>query len=177
MRTAFVAYHGMNLIEDERARRLQHPSSAFTCEKDVERFRSGDHDVRRPLDHRSALSGWRVARPNECAYVNFRQTHLAQLLLDSFERNLQVALDVVAQRLQGRDINYVSGVVELAGNSQANQVVNCRKESSERFSGTGGRSDKSVAMCFDCRPGELLRLSGCGESLPEPTRDGWMENF
>ena len=39
MGAALVANYCMNLIEDQRARRLQHATSAFARQQDVKRFR------------------------------------------------------------------------------------------------------------------------------------------
>src|SRR5215208_6476474 len=97
MRATLVADDSVNLVKDECARGFEHPATAFTGQEDVERFGSRDDDVRGTLRHRGSLGGWCVAGANECANVNFRQSERFQFFLNSFERDLEISLHVVAE--------------------------------------------------------------------------------
>ncbi len=100
MRTALVADDRVNFVDNQRARRFQHPPPAFAGQQDVKRFRSRDDDVRRTLRHRGAFGGGRVAGAHERADVDFGQAQRFQFCLNSFERNLQISLNVVAEGFQ-----------------------------------------------------------------------------
>ena len=57
----------MDLIDDERTRRAQHPSSAFAGEQNVKRFGRGDDNVGRLLNHGRAILRRRVAGAHQGA--------------------------------------------------------------------------------------------------------------
>src|SRR5882724_3002888 len=94
MRATFRACNGMYLVEDQRADTLQVLSRA-RGKQQVQRLRSGDQDVGRVPQHRRALLLWRVSG----AHAD------RQLRLQPGERAAQVALDVVVQRLERRDVD------------------------------------------------------------------------
>ena len=86
--------------------------------------------------------------------------HFAQALADAGKRCLQVALDVVRERLQGRDIDDLRLVRELAGEPLTDQPVDGRQESGQRLTGARGCRDQDVATREDRGPG--LGLGGRG---------------
>src|ERR1044071_5776496 len=100
MRTTFVADDGVNFVENEGSRSLQHASTAIAGQQDVKRLRRGDDDVRWALRHRSTFRSGCVAGANESSNIYFRQTERFQLFLNSFERNLKISLHVVAECFQ-----------------------------------------------------------------------------
>ena len=67
MRAAFVVNHGVNFVDDQRARRAQHSTAAFAGQQNIEGFRGGDDDVRRLLCHRGAIFGRRIAGAHQRA--------------------------------------------------------------------------------------------------------------
>ena len=83
----------MHLVEDQRAHGPKQ-LARLRCEEQIERFRSRDQDVRRVAQHRLAFLLRRVARPHPDG----------ERRLDAGQRPAQVALDVVVQGLQGRDV-------------------------------------------------------------------------
>src|SRR5689334_4496505 len=97
----------MNLIENESSRSFQHATPAIAREQNVERLRRSDDDVWRALRHCSSFGSRCVAGANESANVDFRQPERFQLLLNSLERNLEIALHVVAECFQRRDVDDV----------------------------------------------------------------------
>ena len=101
---ALGAEDGMDLVDDDGARGAQHGAAAGAGEQQVKRFRRGDQDVRRPPGHRRARRRRRVSGPQ--AGPNFRGRRriggqaAAELRQYPLQRRLQVAFDVVAQRLE-----------------------------------------------------------------------------
>ena len=124
VRTALVAHDRMDFVNNQRARCFQHPPAAFARQQNVERLGRRHDNVRRTLGHRHALGRGRVAGAHERADVNFGQSHCLKLLLNSFERCLQIALNVVAERFQWRDVDYVRAVVEFSFESEPDEIVN-----------------------------------------------------
>ena len=49
--------HGMDFVDDDRPGRRQHRPAGIRAEQDVERFRRGHDDMRRPAAHLLALAG------------------------------------------------------------------------------------------------------------------------
>ena len=168
VRTAFVAHYRMNFVDDQRARRFQHPAAAFAGQQNVKRFGSRDDDMRRTLRHRSALRSRCVTCSDQRANVYFRQAQRFQFFLNTFQWRLQVALDVVTERLQRRDVDDVRRVVEFSFNSEANEIVDRRHKRRECLTGTGRRGNQRVAMLLDLRPRVELRIGRHGESPAEP---------
>ena len=113
----------MDLIDDERAGRLQHATPAVAGQQDVQRFGSSYNNMRRAFGHRSALAGRCVTCSNKCPDINLRQTQRSQFFLNAGQRHLQIALDIIAESLERRDINDVSDVVEFSFHAQSHQVI------------------------------------------------------
>ena len=100
-----------------------------------------------------------------------QQAALARQLQDFAERDFQVLLDVVAQRLQRRDVEDFGPVVQLAGERFADQPINAGEKRGQRLARPVG-AEMSVV-----RP---ARISGqpcaCGSvgspnlrgTIPEP---------
>ena len=104
VRTALVADDRVNLVDNQRSRGFQHPTSTFAGQQDVERFGSGDDDVWRALRHRGAFRSRSIARAHKRADVHFGQSEFFQFCLDSFEWNLEISLHVVAESFERRDV-------------------------------------------------------------------------
>ena len=143
-------------------------AALFRGQQDVERFRRGDQNVRRAPQHGAALVHQRVAGAHGHADFRHQQAALAGLLQDFAERDLEIFLNVVAQRLERRDVEDFGCVCELAGQRLAHQAVNAGQERRQRFSRAGGRGNERGAARQDVRPARFLRLGGRGEALEEP---------
>ena len=94
VRAALRARDGVHLVEDQRPDSPQVLARA-RGQQEVERLRRGDQDVRRVPEHLRPLLLRRVAGADGDA----------QLRLEPRERPAQVALDVVVERLQRRDVD------------------------------------------------------------------------
>src|SRR6185503_10239633 len=97
MRATLVAYDSVDFIKNQCARCLQHPAAAIAGQQYIKRFRSGNHDVRWPLSHRSSLGRRGIPCAHEGTNIDLRQTQRKKFLLNSLERNLQVSLNVIAE--------------------------------------------------------------------------------
>src|SRR6476659_2195778 len=134
MRATLVSNNRVNLIENYCASGLQHPASAFTSQQDVERFRSSDDDMRWPFRHRRAFRRRGVACANQSADVHLGQSHCGEFFLNALERELKIALDVVAESFQWRHVDDVGCIVEFSFNTEPHEVVDCGKKCRESFS-------------------------------------------
>ena len=81
---------------------LREPSGG---QQDEERFRRGDQDVRRLLAHLLALPRGRVAGAHGGADGRERDALVRGQRGDLGQRRLQILVDVVAQRLERRDVD------------------------------------------------------------------------
>ncbi len=72
VQAALAAYHRVNFVDNDRARRREHFSPGFRSEQDVERFWRCHHDMRRALAHAVAFVLGRVARTHERSNLDVR---------------------------------------------------------------------------------------------------------
>ena len=165
----------MDLVDDHGARRREHPAAGLGAEQDVERLRRGDDDVRRPAVHALALARRGIAGAHPGPDLDVRQPLRAQGLADAGERCLQVALDVVRQRLQRRDIDDLRLVSEPPLQPLSNQVVDRRQKGGKCLAGSRGRSDQRMPPRLDGRPRLRLGRRGRSEAAIEPGGDRRLE--
>ena len=177
VRAALVRRERVDLVDDDRARRPQHLAARLAGQQDVERLGRGDDDVRRALAHARALGLRRVAGANERADLDVGQAERLQFGADAGERRLQVALDVVRQRLERRDVDDVRLVREAPRGAFAHQRVDRGEERRERLARAGGRGDQCMAAGHDRRPRRDLRRGRPGERRAEPRLNRWMEEL
>ena len=103
-----------------RADGAQHVAAARAGQDQVERFGRGDQDVRRPRDHRRR-GRWRACRrcapPRAAAASGLPAVAALGLGADARQRRAQVALDVVVERLEGRDVEQTDALVRAVAAS------------------------------------------------------------
>ena len=145
------------------------------AKQNVERFRRRHQDVRRAAAHPLALGGGRVARSDPGADFDIGKPAPAELLSDAGQRRLEVAMDVVRQRLERRDVDDLRRIGERRLETLPHQVVDRRQKGRERLARSGRRGDEGVAAGLDRRPGFGLRGRRRGEALGEPVRDRRVE--
>jgi len=119
MGAAPIACDGMNLIDDHGLHVPQNLAALPAGEYEVERFRRGDQDVRRPANHALPFIRRRVAGANQCANVGTFRMIAAGQLQDLGERPLQVSLDIVRQGTKRRDIHDIRLIAKLSRQRQA----------------------------------------------------------
>ena len=175
MRAALVGRQGVDLVHDDGARGLEHGAAGLGAQQDVERLRGRHHDVRRGASRAVALGLRRVARAHPGADVDVGEALLAQRRADSRQRRLQVALDVVGERLERGDVDDLRLVLEPALQALPHQRIDGRQEGRKRLAGARRRRDQHVPARLDRRPSLRLRRRGCGEVLGKPRGDRRMK--
>ena len=161
----------MNLVDDDRPRRRQHFAAGFGTEQDVQRFRRGHDDVRRRPAHTLALAGRRVAGAHPGADLHLRQPAPLQGLADAGERGFEVALNVVGQCLQRRDVDDLRLVRETAVHPLSDQGIYCREKGGKRLAGPGRCGNQGMLARLDRRPCFGLRGGRRGKAALEPFGD------
>ena len=124
--------------------------------------------MRRTLQHRAPLVHQRVAGADGGANLRHQEAALAGQRENFAQRNFEILLDVVAQRLQRRDVENFGAIAQLAGERFADQAIDADEEGRERLARSGGRGDQRGASGEDVRPALLLRLGGRAEARDEP---------
>ncbi len=174
MSAAFVVGHGVDLVDDHRLNIAQNRPALLRGQQDVQRLRRGHQNVRRTLQHRPPLVHQRVASADRGANLRHQEPALARHLKNFAERYFKVLLDVVAQRLQRRNVEDFSTVLKIARQCLPHQPINAGEKSGESLARTGGRGDQRGVTCQNVRPSLLLRLSRSAETLDEPIPDEGM---
>ena len=173
---ALVGGERVDLVDDHRAHRRQHPPARQRAEQHVERLGRRDQDVRWAAQVAPAILLRRVAGAHRGADVDVGQAEFGQLGADAGQRRLEVGADVVRQRLQRRHVDD-RGLVRQAAllDAAAHQIVERGQEGGERLARTGRGGDQRVAPGADRWPRRDLRLGRRGELALEPARDGGVE--
>ncbi len=152
MRAALGTGDRVDLVEDQRLDAAQ-ALAGRRGEHQVERLGRRDQDVRRRLHELAAVLRRRV--PGADADPEARaQTR---------ERAAKVALDVVVERLQRRDVEDPH-----PRSRRRVQAVDRVEERRERLPGAGRCLDEDVAAGGDRRPAQLLRGRRPGKRVLEP---------
>ena len=168
MRSPLVVRQGMNLVDDDGRRMTQRRAAAFRGQQDEQRLRRGDQNVRRPAHHPLALPGRGIAGADPGPDAGGGDAPLERQLLELGQRGLEVPSDVVAERLQRRDVDHLDPIVEPSGEARRHQPVETDEKGGEGLPGSGGSRHQDVAPGADGGPGFELRLGGGGEPPPEP---------
>ena len=145
------------------------------AEQNVERLRRRHQDMRRAAGHPHALGGRGVAGSDPGADFDIGKAAAAQPFPDAGQRGLKIAVDIVRQRFERRNIDDLGRVGEPALKALPDQVVDRRQKGRERFARSGRRGDEGVAAGLDCGPGFDLGRSRRGEAVGKPARDRRME--
>ncbi len=175
MNAALVGRHGVDFVEDHRAGARQHLPARFRSQQHIERFRRGHQDMRRPAAHLVAFGGRRVAGAHPGADLHLDMAQLAQFLGDSGQRRFEIAVNVVGQRLERRDIDHLHRVGQGASHALAHQIVDGGEEGGQGLARAGRGGDQRVPPGLDPRPGIGLGRRGRAESSGEPARHGGVE--
>ena len=142
----------VDLVEDHRLDGLQQLAAARR-EQQVQRLGRRDQDVGRRPEHPLPVALRRVAGAH--AHRERRA--------DPGERSAQVALDVVVERLERRDVEQPETLAR-----RRVQPVDAEEKGREGLPRAGRRLDEDVPARCDRRPGELLRGCRAGEGALEP---------
>jgi hypothetical protein len=170
MASALVGGERMDLVDDHRPRGREHLAAGLRTQEHVQRLRSGDDDLRRPAAHAGALALRRVAGSDQGSDLDVGVTERQELGADARERRFQVALNVVGQRLQRRDVDDRRFVGQRTIDALPHEIVDGRKESGERLARAGRRRDQHVATRLDRRPRPAIERSWVRQTLSQTRR-------
>src|SRR2546425_8589994 len=102
-------------------------------------------------------------------------TELAGDFGDLREWFFEVALDVGAERLEGRDVYDLDLIFKRRLLGLTEQAIDADEEGGEGLSGAGGSCDERIAPGHYVRPAERLGICGRLEASLEPSANGWVE--
>ena len=148
----FVPGDGVHLVDDHRLDAAQH-LPALRGEQEIERLGRRDQDVRRRAEHLAPLALVGVARADADR----------QRRAEPRERASQVALDVVVERLQRRDVEQPQPLPRAGV-----EPVDPGEERRQRLARAGRRLHEDVGAGRDHGPGRLLRRRRARERPLEP---------
>ena len=169
VRAALGRGHRVHLVDDHRADISQDRTLARGQHQEQALGRR-DQDVRRAAGHAPARVGGGVAGAH-------RHLDVAQLLArggghraDAGERRAQVALDVVVQSLERREVEQCGTAARRA--LLAEQAIEAGEEGRERLAATRRGAHEHVLAPRDGRPGARLCGRRRAERLLEPAACG-----
>ena len=177
MRAALVVGDGVNFVDDDGFDGAENFAALRGGEQNVERFGRGDQNVRRAcsMARRSCIE--RVAGAHGGANLRHQEAALAGELQNFAERSFEIFLNVVAERLERRDVEDFGVVGQFPAERFAHEAVDASEKCGERFARTGGRGDERGFAGEDVRPALFLRLGGRAEAGDEPLADERVSPF
>src|SRR5262249_26380013 len=111
--------------------------------------------MRRPADQALPLGRRRVTRADGGLDGGELDTHPASRRRDPWERHLQVAIDVVVERLKWRDVQDLYSARQRV---LAPEAIEASQERRQRLAGAGGGENERVPSRGDGRPALMLGL-------------------
>jgi hypothetical protein len=175
MAAALAARHCVNFIDDDGGYGREHVASRLRAQQDVERLRCRHDDVWRATSCLSSLVLWRIASAHPRADFDVADGVSAQMLANARKRRLEILLDVVRQRLQGRDVDDARFVRQSPLTALARQLIDHGQERGQRLTRTRRCGDEHILARLDGGPRVQLRGRRARESLGEPAADGRMK--
>ncbi len=133
MRASLVVHHCVDLVDDDRADVAENLAALLGGEQNEERLGRRDQDMRRPPQHRPPRGTRRVARAHRGSDLGEWRAAGGRERRDLGERTVEVLLDVVPQRFEGRHVHDVRAIVERAGRGLADERVDARQHRGQRL--------------------------------------------
>jgi hypothetical protein len=155
VRTSLGRGDRVDLVDDAPSRALEQLLRA-AGQHQVQRLRGGDEDVGRLAQHLLALA----LRGVSCAHGD------AQIGADAAQGHAQVAVDVVGERLQRRNVDEVDAL--LGRPLLVRESVDRPQERGQRLARAGWGTDQDMLARGDRRPRLGLRGGRLLERIPEP---------
>jgi hypothetical protein len=131
--------------------------------------------VRRLAQHRRALLLRRVSGPDGSGNARQLDAGLLGQLPDCPARFGEIFVDVSAQRLQRRYVDYANVVRKRTAKSLDDEVVERGEKRGERFAGARWRRNQGVAAFANRAPALCLRGRRLAKCFAEPTADDRMK--
>ena len=170
VRTAFVADQRVYFVDYYCAHRTQHRPSAVAGQQDVERFGCRDQNMRRALAHQRARRSRRVTGAHRSSDGRHLTEFFGQQLLNSSQRLFEIALDVVAQRLERRHVQHHGFRCEFATPDTTGQLTDRGQEGGECLARASRCRHQRVTAGRERRPGTALAGRRSREARAEPAR-------
>jgi hypothetical protein len=175
MGASLVVGHGMDLVDDNRPHLAKDLAALLGRQQDEERLRRRDQNVWRLPQHRLPLPSHRISGADRGAYRRQCVSPALRKRRDLRQGSFQILVDVVAERLEGRDVKSVSPVRKGPFRCRADQFVQANQEGRQCLSRSGGRRDQHILPGADLRPALELGLGGAREHRVEPSGDKGMK--
>ncbi len=171
VRAALGAGHRVDLVNDHDFDTRQ-GGPRLARQQEIERLRRGDEHVGRMLYQGAAFVGRGIAGAGTDADVGQRQAGALGLDGDAGERRLQVALDVVGQRLERADVQHAAAALLVGRRRLGGEPVERPQERRQGLAGTRGRGQQHVLALRDGVPPLLLGGRRRDECAREPGPGG-----
>ena len=154
----------MNFIDDDILNRAKDVPRLSGGKNEIERFRSGDENVRWVLHHRRSTRLWCIPGSDCCSYFRRLQPLNLCFFTDSAERSFEIALNVVTQRLQRRDIEATHPWRCVILQVLFEQVVDGPQESGKSFPRSCRSEDERVSTRCNARPAPVTEQGSVRQS-------------
>src|SRR6266566_680399 len=102
MSSSLIVRDSVNFIHDHCLYRAKQLAAFSRGKQNVERFRSGDEDVRWPLLHGAAFARQGIASSHSSANLRHQETLLLSELENLTQRFVEISLDVIPEGFQRR---------------------------------------------------------------------------
>ena len=146
-----------------------------TGQQQIDGFGSGHQDVGRVFEHFLSLGLRCITGAHGDPDVSRMSPLQEQLVLNARQRLLEIALDIITEGLQWRDINDPGLSHQRFLLCFTHHAVNDSVKSSQRFTTTGGGCNQSVLSCLNGRPRIGLRRRRLAQSAGKPGTAGRMK--
>ena len=128
MRSPLILGYGVNFIDNNGLGVFQESPTSFGRQQDIERLRRGDENMRRVADHRLPLMGRGIPGTHGDSDAGQENSLRVGQPIDLCQRRLKIFRNVIAQRLQGGDIDDLRRFIELPAQRPLNQAVDGPKK-------------------------------------------------
>ena len=169
VRSTLGRRHHVDLVDDHYFDRRECLGGG-RCQHQIQRLRRRYQDVGRILDHVTTLLLSRVTGASRNCQRRDIHVLAPGLDLDSTQRRAQVALDVIGQRFERRDIQaHASGAFVSRHDPCIRKHIDRPQEGRQRLTRTGRRQDEGVVTFADGPPAGRLRRSSAAARSRQTT--------
>src|SRR5688572_18593752 len=130
----------------------------------------------RAFEHLLAIGHRRIAGAEQYTEVRHQEAGQQRSVADFSERSLEVFLNVVAERLQRRNVEHLRMVIELSRERLLEEMIDAREKRGKRLPGTGRRGNQNIPPRLDSGPGLNLDVSRSPDYRPKPLGDERMKS-
>ncbi len=173
MGAALARRECVHFVDDNGLHRPQRLPRA-RAEQQKQRLGRRDQYLRRRPQLPLTLALRRIAGAHSHGYAGEGAAAALRGAPDAGQRRAQVALDVVDERLERRDVEHAHA--GLAARVGAGETVDGPQESGQRLAAAGRGHQQCVSAAADDRPAAALDLGGARKARVEPVLCGGAEH-